>query len=138
MSTENDVGDEGADVGEDAHVGELDDGPFPASGFAADDGEGGHALHGEGEEDQEGDGSAGGEVLLEGFLQTDVFFVAFHAVDGAEGTDDDFAGGEGSDEADADFPVEAEGLDEGFDGAAEGSGQALFDGWRFAVRGGGR
>lgn len=40
-------------------------------------------------------------------------------VDRGHGADEDFAGGEGADDADADLPVEPEGLDEGFDEAAD-------------------
>ncbi len=70
-----------ADIGEKGHVSELDGGPFPASGLAAHDGAGGQALHGEGEEDQQRDGSAESQVAPERLLQADVAGGAVDSVD---------------------------------------------------------
>jgi hypothetical protein len=89
-------------------------------------GDGGHALHGEGEEDEQGDGAAGSEILAQGFLQIQP--VGIRAVNGAQGADDGFARGERRDQADADLPIEAERLDQGFNGAAHGAGEAMLDG----------
>ena len=47
--------------------------------------------------------------------------------------DDGFSRGQRRDQADADFPVEAQRLDDGLDGAADGAGQAVLDGGRFAA-----
>jgi hypothetical protein len=44
------VGHERADVRQHAHVGELQDGPFPSAGFPPHNGHRGHALQGEREE----------------------------------------------------------------------------------------
>jgi hypothetical protein len=60
---------EGCAVGQDQHVEELDGGPLPTVGFAADYGHGGGALHGEGEEDHQGQRAAEGHVVVEGGLQ---------------------------------------------------------------------
>src|ERR1039458_3037175 len=72
--------DERTDVGQSAHIGELDGWPFPAAGFAAYDGEGGHALHGEGEKDQQRHCAGGAEVALQGVLQADVVLARLHAI----------------------------------------------------------
>src|SRR5216683_3860928 len=47
------IGQEREHVGEDRHIGELDRGPAPPRRFAPHHGDGGHALHGEGEEYQQ-------------------------------------------------------------------------------------
>ena len=86
------VDDEGGDVGEDQHVGELEGGPLPAVGFAADYGHGGGALHGEGEEDHQGQCAAEGHVVVEGGLQVHGLGFGVGAVEGAHGADHDFAG----------------------------------------------
>ena len=87
------LGQEGAAVGQRAHVGELDGRPFPAAGLAAHDGEGGHALHGEGEEDQQRDRAARAEVVPKGRLQADDRASRLHTVKGAEGAHDHLARG---------------------------------------------
>ncbi len=60
---------EGCAVGQGQHVEELDGGPLPAVGFAADYGHGGGALHGEGEEDHQRQRAAEGHVVVQGRLQ---------------------------------------------------------------------
>lgn len=135
------VGEESAKVGEGGHVGELEEGPAPGVCFAADDGEGGHALHGEDVEDQEGEGGGEGEDgcavgagffahgLVEGlglFVAVGGFFA--NAVDDGEGGDEDFACCEGAEEADADLPVIAEWFDGGFDEMTDASGEGIAKG----------
>ena len=52
-----DLVDEEADhVGQDVHVAEHEERPVPAAGFAADDRQRAHALHGQDEPDQQADG----------------------------------------------------------------------------------
>src|SRR5690242_9606223 len=77
------VGDEGAQVSQECHVSELKRRPFPATGFPAHDGDSGHALHGESEENQERHGTAGGELALKALTQS-LAARPLDAVDGAE------------------------------------------------------
>ena len=59
--------------------------------------------------------------------------VGLHAVDRAESADNHFAGGQGRNQADADFPVETQRLDHGFDGLADRTGVAVGNLGRLAV-----
>ncbi len=56
---------------------------------------------------------------------------AFDVVDDGHGADEHFSGGERTHEADPDFPIEAEGLDDGFDCFAEAPGGAVGEGFGF-------
>lgn len=110
------IDEKGGEVGEGGHVEELEEGPAPAIGFASDDGEGAYALHGEGEENDEAKGGEGRERP-----------VCRVAVYDGHSADKEFSGGEGGDEADADFPVVAEGFDDSFDGFAHLAYVAIFE-----------
>ena len=61
----------GRAVGQSKHVEELHGRPLPAVGFAADHGHGGRALHGEGEEDHEGECAAERHVVVQSGLQVE-------------------------------------------------------------------
>ncbi len=130
------VGGEGGNPGEGRHVGPLEDGPLPAVGFAADNGDRADALecvdieHHEckGGTKREDRGSVGMLLLAEDVRKCRRGAVGFRlagVVDGGHGADEDLPGGEGADDADADLPVESEGLDQGFDEAPHGAGVAL-------------
>src|SRR5262249_49095688 len=122
------------EISDRCHVSELHGGPLPAAGFAAHYGHGRHALHGEGEEDQQRDGAPEGEIAADGLLQVLALLVsAFHAVDSSQSSDDNFAGGERSDQADADFPVEAQGADQRLDRVAGLAYDARLDARRLTV-----
>ena len=122
---DNVVDDEGGGPGEDEHVGELDGGPLPAIGFAANDGHGGGALHGEGEEDHQRQRAAEGHVVMESGLQVHGLGGGVGAIEGAHGADHDFAGQDARKQADADLPVEAEGRDGRLDEVAESADDAV-------------
>src|ERR1019366_2202658 len=61
--------DECAHKGQRANVSELQDGPLPSAGLAAPHCHRRHALHGEGEEDQQRDGAAQSQILPQRALQ---------------------------------------------------------------------
>ena len=132
------VDSEAEEVGGAGHVTELEEGPFPGVGLAFDDGEGADALHGKDVEDEEAEADEGGEdggavgatVFAEALAEGgEVFFVfGFDGVDDGHGADEDFTGGEGADEADADFPVVTEGGDGGFDEFAGLTCEGVFKG----------
>src|ERR1022692_4054300 len=63
----------------------------------------GKALHGKGEKDQKRNRAGGAEVVANRLLKTLRLLVSFDAIDGAQGSDDDFPGGKRSDQADADL-----------------------------------
>ena len=131
------VGEEGEEPGEGAHVGPLEEGPFPGVGLAADDGDGADALEGEDVEDHQGDGDEGridgravGVALGLEFLGEAAgggvgFVEVADVVHDGHGADEDFARGEGGDDADAHFPIESEWGDGGFDEASEAAGEAV-------------
>src|ERR1039458_8984387 len=119
------VDDKGGAVGQHQHVEELDGGPLPTVGLAADDGHGGGALHGEGEEDHQGQRAAEGHVVMEGGLQVHGLGCRVGAVEGAHGADHDLAGQDAGEQADADLPVEAEGGNGGLDEVAEAADEAV-------------
>ena len=123
--------------GQRAHVEPLEDRPFPGIGFAPDHGDGAHALEGkdvkdhQGHRDQRGvNGSAvrvgltfhglsqGGCGRLGAFVFADV-------VDDGHGADEDFARGKRGDDANADFPIEAERRNDGFDQSPQASGETV-------------
>src|SRR5580658_2093533 len=110
---------EGRAPGEHEHVEELHGGPLPAVGFAADYGDGGRALHGEGEEDHEGERAAEGHVVVESGLEGEGLGFRVGAVESAHGGDHDFAGEDAREQADADLPVEAERGDNRLNDVAE-------------------
>jgi hypothetical protein len=97
------------------HVGELRQRPLPTVGFAAHHRNGGHALHGEGEEDQQRDRSAQRQLVAQGRLQVEACDSGIDSVQRAERGDDDFARGDRGQQADADLPVEAQRTDGGLD-----------------------
>ena len=115
----------------------MEGGPFPRIGFATDDGDGADALEGEDVEYHEGDSEQGGVDLCaigallalkglgEGLVGSGGEVFRTDVVNGGHGADEDFAGGEGGDDSDADFPVESEGFDEGFDEVAEFASEAV-------------
>ena len=86
------IGEEGGGVGQSSHVGELEHGPLPAIGFAADNGERGRALQGEGEEDQQGSGTGGSQVVAESGLQGEVARGGVGTIQSAECSHDYFTG----------------------------------------------
>ena len=99
---------EGCSVGQGEHVEELHGGPEPAVRFAADDGDGGCALHGEGEEDHQRQRAAEGHVVVQSGLQVERLRAGVGAVKRSHGADHDFARQHAREQADADLPVEAE------------------------------
>src|SRR5579884_1900338 len=88
------IGDDAAEVRESRHVGELDGGPLPATGFAPDHGDGGHTLQSEGIEDEQCDGAAEGHFAAQGLAQSLRLGFTFDSVDGPEGADDNLASGQ--------------------------------------------
>ena len=62
------VGGKGRNVRDECHVDELHGGPLPSVGFATHHRQGGHALHGEGEEHQQGYRCRQGQLMLERLL----------------------------------------------------------------------
>ena len=116
----------------------MSKGPSPAVEFRADDGDGAQALHREHVEDDEGGRRGGGEQGATGsrmgFLGEACFEVADlgggavgGGVKGLDGADEDFAGGEGAQDGDAEAAVVAERGDDGFDGVADGAEDARFE-----------
>lgn len=112
----------GEGPGEGSHVEELEEGPAPGIGLALYDGDGGNALEGEDVEDHQAEaderGEDGGAVRtslgMKGFDEGGgVFFGAFDVVSDGHGADEDLAGGKAGDHADANFPIVAEGGDDG-------------------------
>lgn len=92
-----------AGVGEGGHVDELEGGPGPRVGFAADDGEGADALHGENVEDHEADTHEGGVDGIAiwvrffshvGDEEFGVIVRVFDVVDDGHGADEHLAGSE--------------------------------------------
>ena len=124
---------EGEDVGQDGHVGELDDGPFPAAGFAAHHGDRRHALHREGEEDQQARPRRPASDRAAAPPAGPSIASAFDSVDGAQRADDHFARRQRRDQSDADLPVEAQRLDDRLDRVADHARDALSDLRRLAV-----
>lgn len=129
------VGDEGGEIGEEGHAGKLQDRPLPGVGFALDDGQGAHALHGEEVEDEQRErggkpegGLAGVQIglLRHAFPQSVLIRVAANGVNRGHGADEDLTGGEGGQERDPDFPVVTEGFYDGFHGLADVAGVGVF------------
>ena len=85
------VSQQGRDVGETAHVAELNDRPAQAVGLPPDYRERRGALHGEREEDHQRDGSADGHVVPECCLQAERVGIRVHAVERTQRADDHFA-----------------------------------------------
>src|ERR1700760_1760797 len=102
------ISQQGSDIGQTAHVAELDHRPAEAVGLATDYGEGRGALHGEGEKDHQRDGAPDGHVMPECSLQTQRLGIRVYSIEGTERADDHFASDDRTQETDADLPVEAE------------------------------
>src|ERR1017187_4797870 len=105
-------GGEGADVSHRRHVGELRRGSFPSAGLAPHHRDRRNTLHGEGEEDQQGHGAAGRQVVVQRGLQSMLARLRIHSVDGPQRGDDGLARGHRGNQPDPDLPVETERLDD--------------------------
>lgn len=86
------VGGEGAQVGDGGHVGELSGGPLPAAGLATHHRKRRHALHGEGEENEQRHCACRCEISAERALEVLAFRAAFDSINCAEGSHNHFTG----------------------------------------------
>ena len=82
-------------VSQGAHVKKLQDGPFPAIGFAPNDGQGRRTLHGECKEDHKGCCGTGTQIVTQGFLQVEGARGWVGAIDCAKCAHDHFSGEDG-------------------------------------------
>ena len=92
------VGDERGDVGDHGHVCKLHGRELPAIGLAADYGESRRTLHRERKEDDQGDGSAEGHVVAQSGLQAERVRGGVDSVERAQGTDDNLARDDGTEQ----------------------------------------
>src|SRR5580698_2256737 len=116
---------EGRAPGEGEHVEELNGRPFPTVSFAADYCHGRGALHGEGEEDHQGQCAAKGHVVVKSGLQVHGLGCRVSAVESAHGRNHYLAGQDAGEQADADLPVEAKWGNSRLDEVAEASDEAV-------------